>query len=156
MAIDVSGDVNLAPLTGEPHTLAQWTTNFHLALVVRELQRSSMLNLTPVAFLDDDPAKQKQEISGIPVIGHISDLDAALDANRVDEVVIAMPSVPGTVVRAVAERIRESGVPSRTVPGVFELLDGQVSVSRLRPEKSQLRAPTIASHIRHASCWWRL
>src|SRR5574342_300129 len=43
------------------------------ALVVRELQKSSQLNLTPVGFLDDDRAKQRQEIYGVPVIGQISD-----------------------------------------------------------------------------------
>ena len=43
------------------------------ALVVRELQKSSQLNLTPVGFLDDDPAKQKHAIYGVTVIGTVSD-----------------------------------------------------------------------------------
>ena len=48
------------------------------ALVVRELQRSSLLNLTPVGLLDDDPTKQNQEIHGVPVIGYIRDLAEVL------------------------------------------------------------------------------
>ncbi len=102
------------------------------ALVVRELQRSSQLNLTPVAFLDDDPAKQRQEIYGVPVIGRIRDLDAALDNQRIDEVIIAIPSAPGRVVRRVSDVCRLKGVPSRTMPGIFELIGGKISVSRLR------------------------
>ena len=102
------------------------------ALVVRELQRSSQLNLRPVGFLDDDPTKQKQEIYGIPVIGVLADLGRVLDAKNVDEVIIAIPSAPGRVVRLVADVCRLKGVPFRTMPGLYELIGGKVSVSRLR------------------------
>jgi FlaA1/EpsC-like NDP-sugar epimerase len=100
--------------------------------LVRELQRSSQLNLQPVGFLDDDPAKQKQEIYGVPVIGVLTDLGRVLDAKRVDEVLIAIPSAPGRVVRLVADVCRLKGVPFRTMPGLYELIGGKVSVSRLR------------------------
>ncbi|MEW6241198.1 MAG: nucleoside-diphosphate sugar epimerase/dehydratase, partial [Chloroflexota bacterium] len=102
------------------------------ALVVRELQRSSQLNLIPVGFLDDDPAKQRHEIYGVRVIGKIADLSNVLDARRADEVIIAIPSAPGSVVRRVTDVCRQKGVPSRTMPGIYELLGGKVSVSRLR------------------------
>jgi FlaA1/EpsC-like NDP-sugar epimerase len=102
------------------------------ALVVRELQKSSQLNLLPVGFLDDDPAKQKQEIYGVRVIGKIADLADVLDNQRVDEVVIAIPSAPGSIVRAVNDECRRKGIPSRTMPGIFELIGGKVNVSRLR------------------------
>src|SRR5512135_2709502 len=102
------------------------------ALVVRELQRSSQLNITPIAFLDDDPAKQRQEIYGVPVIGPIHDLDDALETHQVDEVIIAIPSAPGRVVRRVTDVCRARGVSSRTMPGIYELIGGKISVSRLR------------------------
>ncbi|MEW6028714.1 MAG: polysaccharide biosynthesis protein [Chloroflexota bacterium] len=102
------------------------------ALVVRELQRSSQLNLIPVGFLDDDPAKQRHEIYGVRVIGKIADLSNVLDARRADEVIIAIPSAPGSVVRRVTDVCRQKGIPSRTMPGIYELLGGRVSVSRLR------------------------
>src|SRR5512140_2344188 len=102
------------------------------ALVARELQRSSQLNLTPVAFLDDDPAKQRQEIYGVPVVGHVGDLEEAITSQHVDEVIIAIPSAPGRVVRRVSDICRVKGVPSRTMPGIYELIGGKISVSRLR------------------------
>ncbi|MBI3172646.1 MAG: polysaccharide biosynthesis protein [Chloroflexi bacterium] len=102
------------------------------ALVVRELQRSSLLNLTPIGFLDDAPAKQHHEIYGVRVIGKISDLPSILDNRQVDEVIIAIPSAPGRVVRLVTDVCRLKGVPSRTMPGIYELLGGKVNVSRLR------------------------
>jgi FlaA1/EpsC-like NDP-sugar epimerase len=102
------------------------------ALVVRELQRSSQLNLTPIGFLDDDPLKQKQEIYGVPVIGVVNDLAEALENQHVSEVIFAIPSAPGRVLRFVHDICRRKGIPSRTMPGIYELIGGKVSVSRLR------------------------
>jgi FlaA1/EpsC-like NDP-sugar epimerase len=102
------------------------------ALVVRELQKSSQLNLTPVGFLDDDPAKQKHAIYGVTVIGAVGDLAASIDLHHVDEVIIAIPSAPGQLVRMVNDICRIKGVVSRTMPGIYELLGGKVNVSRLR------------------------
>jgi FlaA1/EpsC-like NDP-sugar epimerase len=102
------------------------------ALVVRELQKSSQLNLTPVGFLDDDPAKQKHTIYGVTVIGKVADLPLLIDLHKVDIVIIAIPSAPGGLVRMVNDVCRVKGIPSRTVPGVYELVGGKVSINRLR------------------------
>lgn len=102
------------------------------ALVVRELQRSQQLNLTPVGFLDDDPAKQKHTIHGVTVIGRVDDLPSIIDLHKIDIVIIAIPSAPGRLVRMVNDVCRVKGIPSRTVPGIYELIGGKVSVNRLR------------------------
>ena len=102
------------------------------ALVVRELQKNPQLNIAPVGFLDDNPAKQKQSIYGVPVVGSISDLSKTIDNRKVDEVIIAIPSAPGRVVRIVADVCRLKNTPFRTMPGIYELLGGKVSISRLR------------------------
>lgn len=102
------------------------------ALVVREMQRNPNLPLQPVCFLDDDPEKQHQQIHGIPVVGKLDDLPRILIMRHIDEVVIAIPSAPGQVIRKVAEVCRLRNMPFRTMPGIYELLGGKVSVSRLR------------------------
>ena len=102
------------------------------ALVVRELQRNPQLNFTPIGFLDDNPAKQQQQIYGVPVLGTISDLSKVLENRKVNEVIIAIPSAPGRVVRLVADVCRVKEMPFRTMPGIYELLGGKVSISRLR------------------------
>ena len=102
------------------------------ALVVRELQKNPQLNLNPIGFLDDNPAKQRQQVYGIPVVGTIGDLAHVLDTNHIDEVIIAIPSAPGRVMRVVADICRLKSVPFRAMPGIYELLGGKVSVSRLR------------------------
>lgn len=102
------------------------------ALVVRELQKSSQLNLTPVGLLDDDLAKQKHAIYGVTVIGKVDDLPSMIDLHKVDIVIIAIPSAPGQLVRRVNDVCRMKGISSRTVPGVYELIGGKVSINRLR------------------------
>jgi FlaA1/EpsC-like NDP-sugar epimerase len=102
------------------------------ALVARELQKSSQLNLLPIGFLDDDPAKQNHEIYGVSVIGKMEQIASVLENQHVDEVVIAIPSASGNIIRMVNDACREKGIPSRTMPGIYELLGGKVSVSRLR------------------------
>ncbi|KAF0112147.1 MAG: putative polysaccharide biosynthesis protein [Chloroflexi bacterium] len=102
------------------------------ALVVRELQKNTELNLNPVGFLDDNPAKMKQQIHGIPVVGNLTDIGKVLEHKRIDEVIIAIPSAGGTTIRIVADICRLKGIPFRTMPGIYELLGGKVSVSRLR------------------------
>ncbi|MFZ5908752.1 MAG: polysaccharide biosynthesis protein [Chloroflexota bacterium] len=102
------------------------------ALVARELQKSSQVNITPVGFLDDDPAKQRHDIYGVPVIGRITDLADVLNNRQVDEVIVAIPTAPGKVLRLVADVCRLQGIPSRTMPGIYELIGGKVNVSRLR------------------------
>lgn len=102
------------------------------ALVVREMQRNPQANLIPVGFVDDDPAKQKQEIHGTPVIGKLDELARLIDLKKADEVIIAIPSAPGQVVRKVTDICREKNIPSRTMPSLHELIGGKVSVNRLR------------------------
>jgi FlaA1/EpsC-like NDP-sugar epimerase len=101
-------------------------------LVVRELQKSLQLNLTPIGFLDDDPAKQKHSIYGVTVIGKVEDLPLLIDLHNIDIVIIAIPSAPGQLVRMVNDVCRIKGISSRTVPGVHELVGGKVSINRLR------------------------
>jgi FlaA1/EpsC-like NDP-sugar epimerase len=102
------------------------------ALVVRELQKNPDLNLLPVGFLDDNPVKMKQQIHGVPVVGTLSEIGKILEHRKIDEVVIAIPSSSGKVVRMIADVCRLRGIPFRTMPGIYELIGGKVSINRLR------------------------
>jgi FlaA1/EpsC-like NDP-sugar epimerase len=105
-------------------------------LVVRELMRNPALGLRPVGFLDDDPRKLGiKDEHGLKVLGTTSaeDLARVLDEVRPDEVVIAIPSAPGTLRARVVAACRERGITVRTTPTVFELLkdvSGELKVTR--------------------------
>jgi len=102
------------------------------ALVVREMQKNPQLRLKPICFLDDDPEKQKKQIYGIPVVGKLDDLARTVFIRRINEVIIAIPSAPGKVIRQVSEICRTRNIPYRTMPGMYELIGGKVNVNRLR------------------------
>lgn len=102
------------------------------AMVAREIQRNPQIGLEPVGFLDDAAAKLGKQIHGLRVLGRLDQLDEFVEDRHVDEVIIAMPTAPGSVVRGLADAARRAGVPARALPGVFELLDGGITVDRLR------------------------
>ena len=102
------------------------------ALVVREMQKNPQLHLLPICFVDDDPAKQKQRLHDVPVEGTLEDLGHLVKSRLIQEVIIAIPSAPGRVVRRVTEICRENEVQFRTMPGIYELIGGKINVGRLR------------------------
>jgi FlaA1/EpsC-like NDP-sugar epimerase len=101
-------------------------------MVAREMRRNPQLGMEPAGFLDDDQGKVGKRIAGLPVFGSTRELPEIVRARSIDSVIIAMPSARGPAVRAILELCQQVNVKSQTVPGMFELLDGQVSVNRLR------------------------
>jgi FlaA1/EpsC-like NDP-sugar epimerase len=105
-------------------------------LVVRELVRNPALRLRPVGFVDDDPRKRgMKDEHGLKVLGTTQEDDLArvLDAAEPEEVIIAIPSAPGTLRGRVVAACRKRGIPVRTLPTVFELLqDGGGAMQVMR------------------------
>ena len=97
-------------------------------LVLREILRNRELGLHPVGFLDDDSRKHGSRIEGVKVRGDTKeDLPRILEETSPDEVIIAIPSAPGSTRARVVRACRARAVPVRTLPTVFELLQDQVS-----------------------------
>ena len=92
-------------------------------LLLREIMRNPELGYRPVGFIDDDPRKEGARIDrGLAVLGTTDELGRVLDDVEPQEVLIAIPSAPGTMRAKVVAACRERGVPVRTMPTVFELL----------------------------------
>ncbi len=100
-------------------------------LVLREILRNRGLGLSPVGFLDDDPLKQRLRLDGVRVRGNTEgDLPRVLDQVEPDEVIIAIPSAPGSTRARIVRECRERGIPVRTLPTVFELLQTRGALAR--------------------------
>jgi FlaA1/EpsC-like NDP-sugar epimerase len=93
-------------------------------LVVDEILRNRDLALNPVGFVDDDPTKRGMRVNGVRVLGTTEQLGRVLDEVEPDEVMIAIPSAPGRLRSRVVTSCRKRGIPVRTLPTVFELLQG--------------------------------
>lgn len=112
-------------------------------LAAREMLRHAESGLIPVGFLDDDPAKQHMRLLGVPVLGVLEDLPRIVRSRQVDEVLIAIPSASGQVIRRIVELCRLAQVPYRIVPAFHEIIAGKVltQIREVRLEDLLRREP---------------
>jgi FlaA1/EpsC-like NDP-sugar epimerase len=100
-------------------------------MVLREILRNRELGLLPVGFLDDDPHKRRMRVDGVRVRGNTEgELPRILDEAEPDEVIIAIPSAPGSTRARIVRECRARAIPVRTLPTVFELLQTRGALAR--------------------------
>nr|MBN1229297.1 polysaccharide biosynthesis protein [Anaerolineae bacterium] len=125
-------------------------------MIAREMLRHPQSALYPVGYLDDERGKQRTSFYGVPVVGVIDDLPTCVKRLNVNEVLIAMPSAPGEVIRHVVTLAREAKIKHRIIPGVYDILSGNASISHLREvdvedllrrEPVRLNMEEIASYL---------
>ena len=98
-------------------------------MVVRELRLNPNLGEMAIGFVDDNSDMRGMRIEGIRVLGTTAEIEEILDETEPDEVVIAIPSAPGTLRGKVVTACRVRDIPVKTLPTVFELLSGGVQLS---------------------------
>jgi FlaA1/EpsC-like NDP-sugar epimerase/lipopolysaccharide/colanic/teichoic acid biosynthesis glycosyltransferase len=101
------------------------------AIVARELRANPQLDMEPVAFADDDPAKLGTAIQGLPVLGSCAQIPELVDRHRIQRIIVAMPSVPLQRQRDIVAICERTGVATHNLPGIYELLAGHKTISRL-------------------------
>ena len=99
-------------------------------MVVREMQLNPGLGTRAIGFVDDDPRKRGMHLLGLSVLGSTDEIGQILDETSPQEVIVAIPSAPGTLRGKVVAACREREIPVRTLPTVFELLRGGVQLTR--------------------------
>lgn len=100
-------------------------------MLVRDLRRHGPFY--PIALLDDDAAKQGQELHGVRVRGRIDDLPAMAESLAIDIVLIAIPSAGHDAMDRIVDLCNTANVEFRTLPSIDELADGRAEASHLRP-----------------------
>ena len=101
------------------------------SLLLREIEGRPQLGLTAVGFLDDNPHLQNRTISGVRVIGPTTALAQVVAAEKIEEVLVALPSAPSATVRRILNAAAEAGVTTRVMPSLV-IAKGSVSVTDLR------------------------
>jgi FlaA1/EpsC-like NDP-sugar epimerase len=101
------------------------------SMIVKELRTNPQLGMRPIAFVDDDPNKQNVNIHGVKVMGMLENIPNIVRENKVNEIIIAMPTASGKTINNVVQICQMLKVKSKTIPGVFEIISGS-AVSQLR------------------------
>lgn len=114
-------------------------------LLLDEIQARPELNYVVKGFVDDDKGLHGRKIRGVPVLGGSADLTRLKAEHRLEEAIIAMPSVEGGSVRKIADRCRRAGLETQIIPGVVDVLSGRANVSAARPVSVEdlLRRETV-------------
>ena len=102
------------------------------AMILREMEQNPGLGLQAIGLVDDDPAKLNMRVHGLRVLGTREEIPDLVKRHDVDEVIIAMPTAPGSAIRAIKRICDEVDVRSRALPGMYELIGGRAIVRQLR------------------------
>ncbi len=102
------------------------------AMVVKELNAHPELGLKPIVLIDDDPAKIGKRLRGIPITGGISKIPKIAKNKKIDEIIIATPSASAKEMKRIIKECSKSKCKLKKLPGVYELIDGQVSIKEIR------------------------
>jgi len=100
--------------------------------ILREMLRRPELAYQPVGLIDDELRKQGVRIHGVRVLGTRKHLRELINKYQVKEVIISMPTVSREVIRDIFFQCRETGVKCKTLPGIYQIINGTVSVEQIR------------------------
>ncbi len=99
--------------------------------VAREIAKSR-LGMKAVGFVDDDPFKLGTVIHGLPVLGTTADLVPLAARHEAQQVLITIASASGRDIRRIVQLCDAAGLTAKIIPGISEILDGRVNLSRIR------------------------
>jgi len=102
------------------------------AAIIREMQGRPELAFQPVGIIDDDTSKRGLQVNGVSVLGTRHDLGKILGDYAIQEVIICMPHVSREVIRDIFFQCQAAGVKCRTLPGIYQIIDGTVGVEQIR------------------------
>ena len=126
-------------------------------MIVREMIRQRNSEYIPIGFLDDDPSKFNHQIHGVKVIAPISRMEDIVQKFSIDEVIIAIPSATGSLKKEIAFRAKEIAIPCKTLPSLYEVIDGKVYLYQVRDididdilgrEPINIQTPAVISEIK--------
>ena len=102
------------------------------SVILNEIKSSDRLYGDVLCFVDDNKQKQGRIINGIPIEGGREDIPKLVEQYGIDEIYIALPSAKTKDRRDIINICQETGAKVKTLPAIYQLVNGEVSVSKLR------------------------
>ncbi|SCX03010.1 NDP-sugar epimerase, includes UDP-GlcNAc-inverting 4,6-dehydratase FlaA1 and capsular polysaccharide biosynthesis protein EpsC [Lachnospiraceae bacterium YSD2013] len=100
--------------------------------ILKEIEVSSYLTMNVCCLIDDNRGCQGKSMRGIPIVGGREAIPEAVQTYSIDEIIIAIPSAPRSEIKKIVEICKETGCTIQMVPGIYQLINGDVSISQLR------------------------
>lgn len=100
--------------------------------IIKEIVDSHFLNMKVCCVIDDDKNKQGRYINGVPIVGNRSVILQNVEKYGIDVIVLAMPSASLEQRKEILEICKMSGCELKTLPGMYQIIDGEINVSKLR------------------------
>ena len=100
--------------------------------LIKEIRNSEYLSEKVVGVIDDNPAKIGSYIHGVKVVGNRDTIIRNVKELGVDEIIIAIPTASASEIKEILDICKETGCDLKRLPGIYQLVNGEVSVSKLR------------------------
>ncbi|AXI10787.1 hypothetical protein CUC15_18355 [Oceanobacillus zhaokaii] len=101
-------------------------------MVARQLLKNNESNLLPVAFIDDDPRKQRLELLGLPVIGGADAIVSSVQELEIDHIIISIPSLSKKELNKIFLECAKTDAQTKILPFLEDLITGKVSINHFR------------------------
>ncbi|MGU8840296.1 polysaccharide biosynthesis protein [Clostridium perfringens] len=101
-------------------------------LIIEEIRKQNPIKQKVIGVIDDNPSKIGTYLRGIKILGNRNKIIAISEEKNIDLILIAMPSVDGKVKKEIIEICQNTRAKIKIIPGMYELIDGKVSLSRMR------------------------
>lgn len=102
------------------------------AILLREFQNSQFLNQNITCLVDDNPRKIGKSIRGVLIEGNRYDIPKLVVKHKVQTIIISIPSAKPKEISAILEICKETSCQIKVLPGLYQMVQGDVSVSKLR------------------------
>lgn len=100
--------------------------------IIKEIESSSHITMHVKCLIDDNPGCQGKLLRGIPIVGGREKIPEAVIKYNIDEIIVAIPSAKRSEIKKIVEICKETECRISMVPGIYQLINGEVSVSQLR------------------------
>ena len=101
-------------------------------MILKEIENSRYLSMRAKCIIDDQPGCHGKLMRGVPIVGGRESILDAVGRYSIDEIIFAIPSASVQTRKEILDICKESGCKLRTIPGTYQLINGDVSVSSLK------------------------
>ncbi|MBI4823991.1 MAG: polysaccharide biosynthesis protein [Nitrospirae bacterium] len=120
-------------------------------MIVRDMKNNPAYNYKPIGFIDNDPYKAGHSIHGVTIFGAENKANEVIKEHCPDEILIAIPSAGHKTIKRIYDLYKPFNIPLKILPGMRDILNGNVSVSKIRPLSLEdlLQREPVRADIQH-------